>query len=88
VFYATAISIVFNQETFLIQFQFSAETEKETLYLVVSANGAKTLQQTLEEKISEYESQFKAKVEPWRKTSLNRTTMASTLRNFPIFIFS
>jgi hypothetical protein len=80
VFYATAISIVFNQEAFLIQFEFSAETEKETLCLVVSPSGAQTLQQALEEKIREYEAQFKAEIKPWRKANPKTTTMESTSR--------
>jgi hypothetical protein len=68
VFYANGFAIAFNKEAFLVELEFSAETGKETYCLVVSPSGAKTLQKVLEEKISEYEAQFKAEIKPWPRS--------------------
>ena len=67
-FYATGFAIAFNKEAFLVELEFSAETGKETFCLVISPSGAKTLQKALEEKISEYEAQFKAEIKTWQKS--------------------
>jgi hypothetical protein len=79
VFYATGFAITFNEEAFLVELEFSTETKKETFCLVVSPSGAKTLQQALEEKIAEYEAQFKAKVKPWAKDKPKQNNNANYL---------
>ncbi|MCD6241106.1 hypothetical protein J7K27_06285 [Candidatus Bathyarchaeota archaeon] len=72
VFYATGLSILFNEEAFLIELRFQGEAETETLCLVLPPSGAKTLQLTLKQKLEEYETQYNKQVKPWPKNQPNK----------------
>jgi len=71
-FYATGLSILFNEEAFLIEFRFQGEAEAETFCLVLSPSGAKTLQLALKQKLEEYETQYNKRVKPWPKNQPNK----------------
>ena len=71
-FYATGLSVLFNEEAFLIEFRFQGESEAETLCLVLPPSGAKTLQLALKQKLEEYETQYKKQVKPWPKNEPNK----------------
>lgn len=72
VFYATGLSVFFNEEAFLVEFHFQGEAETETFCLVLSPSGAKTPQLALKEKLQEYETQYNEKVKPWPKNQPNK----------------
>ena len=71
VFYATGLSILFNEEEFLIELRFQGESETETLCLVLPPSGAKTLELALKQKLDEYEAQYNKQVKPWSKNQPN-----------------
>ena len=66
-FYANGLNVTFSEECFCIEFTFTNPNGgEESICIVLSPKGVKTLNKALTEQLGEYEREF-GEVEPWEK---------------------